>query len=413
MNSLVNAHSPESHSPNRLGHPHAPPPSPALALFEQISKKMHAMPAIENLPSANKIPDRQPVLGYVFGWAPLMRACDIPGGKGLFGLNQDSHNAVGVAEDYFQIPPEACTFMKLKLGAHHMEDQRHGGKKMGRIVHFGGDCEPEVMAQELLRSDGYEVFIVEPLTVFKMDPARRDEYVRFYAKEAQRLAIWLTGKPTDEDRLHEEIKSRNVIIRKIQEMMKLRLHNPFYVPLVQVNLIGQLSGIKRYEKAFIAALDLLVEEFKQVAKEPTPFHVPLVLVGVMHCEDLYAAIDETIGAVVCGSIPQLYREDLPPLEALGDYLLDMQLRGDMHDKCGGVISLRRFRIERELKEFGARGVIVGGTTNCPYLAIAREMEYEYFTKKGVPVLVLDGTAHNDPATEEQKMRLRAFLEMML
>jgi benzoyl-CoA reductase/2-hydroxyglutaryl-CoA dehydratase subunit BcrC/BadD/HgdB len=91
----------------------------------------------------------------------------------------------------------------------------------------------------------------------------------------------------------------------------------------------------------------------------------------------------------------------------------MQLRGDMHDKCGGVISLRRHRIERELKEFGARGVIVGGTTNCPYLAIAREMEYEYFTKKGVPVLVLDGTAHNDPATEEQKMRLRAFLEMML
>ena len=374
---------------------------------------MHAMPAIEIPVSASKSPSRQPVLGYVFGWAPLMRACDIPGGKGLFGLNQDSHNAVGVAEDYFQIPPEACTFMKLKLGAHHMEDQRHGGKKTGRIVHFGGDCEPEVMAQELLRSDGYEVFIVEPLTVFKMDPARRDEYVRFYAKEAQRLAIWLTGRPTDEGRLREEIKLRNVIIRKIQEMMKLRLHNPFYVPLVQVNLIGQLSNNKRHEKAFIAALDVLIEELKEVAKGPRPFHIPLVLVGVMHCEDLYAAIDETIGAVVCGSIPQLYREDLPPLEALGDYLLEMQLRGDMHDKCGGVISLRRHRIERELKEFGALGVIVGGTTNCPYLAIAREMEYEYFTKKGVPVLVLDGTAHNDPATEEQKMRLRAFLEMML
>jgi benzoyl-CoA reductase/2-hydroxyglutaryl-CoA dehydratase subunit BcrC/BadD/HgdB len=342
-----------------------------------------------------------------------MQACNVPSGRGLFGLNRDSHNAVGVAEDYFQIPPEACTFMKLKLGAHHMEDQRRGGKKVGRIVHFGGDCEPEVMAQELLRSDGYEVFIVEPLTVFKMDPSRRDEYVRFYAQEAQRLAIWLTGKPADEDRLREEIKSRNIVIRKIQEMMKLRLHNPFYVPLVQVNMIGQLSGNKRHEKAFTAALDLLIEELKEVAKGPRPFHIPLVLVGVMHCEDLYAAIDETIGAVVCGSIPQLYREDLPPLEALGDYLLEMQLRGDMHDKCGGVISLRRFRIERELNEFGARGVIVGGTTNCPYLAIAREMEYEYFTKKGVPVLVLDGTAHNDPATEEQKMRLRAFLEMML
>ena len=114
-----------------------------------------------------------------------------------------------------------------------------------------------------------------------------------------------------------------------------------------------------------------------------------------------------------GFIPQLYREDLPPVEALGDYLLEMQLRGEMHDKCGGVVSLRKDRIERELKVWGARGVIVGGTPNCPYLAIAREMEYEYFTRRGVPVLVLDGTAHNDPATEEQKMRLRAFFEMML
>jgi hypothetical protein len=206
---------------------------------------------------------------------------------------------------------------------------------------------------------------------------------RFYANEAQRLAIWLTGKPADEDRLREEIKSRNVIIRKIQEMMKLRLHNPFYVPLVQVNMIGQLSGSKKHEKAFVAALDLLIEELKEVAKGHTPFHIP-ARSGRRHA----------LRRPLCGHRrnhrrrgqrldPQLYREDLPPLEALGDYLLEMQLRGDMHDKCGGVVSLRRERIERELKEFGARGVIIGGTTNCPYLAIAREMEYEYFTKKGV------------------------------
>jgi hypothetical protein len=178
MNSLVNAQNLDLRPRADIGHPPAPTGSRALALFEQISKKMHAMPAIEGVLSTDNSPSRQPVLGYVFGWAPLMQACDVPSGRGLFGLNRDSHNAVGVAEDYFQIPPEACTFMKLKLGAHHMEDQRRGGKKLGRIVHFGGDCEPEVMAQELLRSDGYEVFIVEPLTVFKMDPARRDEYVQ-------------------------------------------------------------------------------------------------------------------------------------------------------------------------------------------------------------------------------------------
>jgi len=386
--------------------------SRALELFDGILKDLLAGFAAHENEAPRKEEDRA-VNGYVFGWAPLMRACGVRPGRGLFGMSRDSHQSVGIAEDYFQIPPEACTFMKLKLGAHHVEDQRKGGKKEGRIVHFGGDCEPEVMAQELLRGDGYEVFIVEPLTAFKMDPARRPEYVEFYASEARRLALWLTGEPVDEDRVAEDIRERNVIIRKIQEMMRLRLHNPFYVPLVKVNEISQLSANKKFERRWFAAMDLLLDELREVAKEPTPFHIPLVLVGVMHCEDLYHAIDETIGAVVSGFTPQLYREDLPPLESLGDYLLEMQLRGDMHDKCGGVVSLRRDRIERELKEFNARGVIIGGTTNCPYLAIAREMEYEYFTRKGVPVLVLDGTAHNDPATEEQKMKLRAFIEMMI
>jgi len=399
-----------------LGPVGAPTPSHSsrgLQLFQRIHGKVLAAARLPEEKSDRADGEgRRRVTGSVFGWNPLMRACDIRPAQGLFGLEIDSHAHVGVAEDYFQIPPEACTFMKLKLGAHHAAEKRRGGRK-GRIVHFGGDCEPEVIAQELLRADGYDVFIVEPLTAFKMDPNRRAEYVSFYANEAQRLAKWLTGQVVDEDRLRDEIRQRNVIIARFQEMMRLRRHNPFFVPLVQVNLINRLANIKKYEREWFEAMDVLGEELQQVAREPAPFHIPIILVGVMHCEDLYQAIDETLGAVVSGFIPQLYREDLPPVEALGDYLLEMQLRGEMHDKCGGVVSLRKNRIERELKEWGARGVIVGGTTNCPYLAIAREMEYEYFTRRGVPVLVLDGTAHNDPATEEQKMRLRAFFEMML
>jgi benzoyl-CoA reductase/2-hydroxyglutaryl-CoA dehydratase subunit BcrC/BadD/HgdB len=387
--------------------------SPALALFDEILEKTLQAFAAESRAPAAASDERSRVIGGVVGWAPLLRALNVRPGRGLLGMSRNSHESVGVAEDYFQIPPEACTAMKVKLGAHHLEDLRRGGKKSGKVVHFGGDCEPDVMATELLRGDGYDTFIVEPLTAFKMPPHRRDAYVKFYANEAQRLAIWLTGKPVDEDKLSEELRARNAILAKFQEMMRLRLHNPFYVPLARVTQINQLSNNAKYRDAWFAAMNLLLDELRALANEPSPFHIPLLLVGVMHCEDLYHAIDETIGAVVAGFIPELYREDLPPLESLGDYLLQMQLRGELHDKCGSVVSLRRDRIERELKEFGARGVIVGGTTNCPYLAIAREMEYEYFTKKGVPVLVLDGTAHNDPATEEQKMRLRAFIEMML
>jgi len=393
--------------------PPVPAQSRGLQLFARLHQKVQAEARARTAAPDNHPEPGRNVHGSVFGWNPLMKACDIRPARGIFGMEAgDSHAQVGIAEDYFQIPPEMCTFMKVKLGAQHQEEKRRGGRK-GRIVHFGGDCDPEVVAQELLRGDGYDVFIVEPLTAFKMDPNRRDEYVRFYAKEAQRLAIWLTGKPVDEDRLRDEIRYHNRFVRRVQEMMRLRVHNPFLVPFVQVNLVSRLSSARKHEQEWHAAMDVLQDELRESLAHPAPFHIPLIFVGVMHCEDLYRAIDDTIGAVVSGCTPQLYREDLPPLDALGDFLLEMQLRGDMHDKCGGVISLRRKRIERELKEWGARGLIVGGTTNCPYLAIAREMEYEYFTKKGVPVLVLDGTAHNDPATEEQKMRLRAFIEMML
>jgi hypothetical protein len=168
--------------------------SVALERFDGILHKVLASFSGKAPAPAADPDDGKAVNGYVFGWAPLMRACGVRTGRGLFGISNDSHVSVGVAEDYFQIPPEACTFMKLKLGAHHIEEQSRGGKKRGRIVHFGGDCEPEVMAQELLRSDGHEVFIVEPLTAFKMDPGRRDQHVKFYANEAQRLAIWLTGR---------------------------------------------------------------------------------------------------------------------------------------------------------------------------------------------------------------------------
>jgi len=387
--------------------------SKALDLFAELASTIKNKPK-ENPALVDPPVKKNVITGSVLGWAPLFNACDVVQRGGRYApLSCTTHEAVALAEDYFHIPPEVCTQTKVKLGGHLMEDLKNGGKKTGRIVHFGGDCEPEVMAQELLREEGYEVFIVEPLTAFGMNPARHDEYVRFYAREAQRLALWLTGKPADEDRIRSEILARNAVVRKLHTMMKLRLHNPFYVPIVQVNLIERLSTNRKHEKAFHAALDLLIQELQEVAKEPSPFHIPLVLVGVMHCEDLYEAIDQTLGTVVCGGIPQLYREDLPPLEALGDFLLEMQLQGHLHDKCGGVVGLRRHRIDREIKEFGARGVIVGGTTNCPYIAIAREMEYEYFTKKGIPVLVLDGTAHHDPASEEQKMRLRAFIEMML
>jgi len=393
--------------------------SRALGLFDDIVRKSIELDKKAREETyARALAEEKPVVNaIVFGWFPLMRACDsLPGGANIFQF-PDPRKAIAIAEDYFQVPPEQCNIPKLRIGIQYLREtkaQKDPRYKRERIAYFGGGCEPEGMAWELVRAEGNEVYVVEPLTAFGMDPERRDEYVKFYAEEARKLAIWMTGKPVDEERLWAEIKHANSTMRRFREMMKLRRHNPFFVPLVNVRKISRAGSHRALAAEYNAAMDLLMEELQEVQHEPAPFHVPLLLVGVMHCEDLYPTIDQTVGTVVSGFIPDLYREDLPPLESLGDYVLEMQLQGQMHDKCGGVVSLRRKRIDRELEEWQAKGVIIGGTTGCPYMALAREMEYEYFTKKGVSVLMLDGTPDNqEPATEEQKMRLKAFIEMMI
>jgi len=351
------------------------------------------------------------------GWDPLFKATDAHSGM-LRRWIRDSHKAATIAEDYFRVPPETCTVMKVSLGAHRMRSLRPNGEPIKRILHFGGDCEYEVIAQELMRREGYDVHFIEGLSAFGMLEERKHEYVHFYAEQARSAALWLTGKPVDEDRLREEIKKQNIINRKIREIIALRVHNPLYLPLVRLNQIMMSSNHfyaavdhEKNRAQYLLMLDTLIEELKELQDQPVPFHVPLAFVGIMYSLDLYRAIDLTHGAVVTGMEPILYNEDVPPLEALGEYLLEMQLRGEMHDKSGSVVSYRRYRVEKQIELSGAKGLIVGGTSNCPYLAIARELEYEYFTKKGIPVLVLDGSAHDEPATEEQKMRLRAYIEM--
>jgi hypothetical protein len=50
---------------------------------------------------------------------------------------------------------------------------------------------------QMARHEGYDVHSIEGVTAFK--PAdKRPEVVRFLARELDKVAIWLTGKPADE-----------------------------------------------------------------------------------------------------------------------------------------------------------------------------------------------------------------------
>ena len=122
------------------------------------------------------------VWGFIMGWNPLFRALNVISGE--MGLIADSikfsADAVSVAESYFQIPEETCTPVKARAGLHHM---RRKTTNIKRHVQFAGDCGMSDVMSELLRKEGLEVYAVEPISPFKFDPTRRDEFVRFYVDE--------------------------------------------------------------------------------------------------------------------------------------------------------------------------------------------------------------------------------------
>lgn len=345
--------------------------------------------------------------------SPLVYACDtIP-----VAINQlwakESFEAESVAETYFQIPSEFCSMIKSMAGRLHLR-RRQGIK---RILYFGSICEPIASVYEVVRSDGYDLFMVDTATVFKPED-KRPETVAFLVNELRKAAHWLTGKPVDEDRLREEIARKNTVLGKIRRLLDLRVKSPHY--LRAYDMMKILAGTSHYygnPTKFIGVLDDLIEQFEIAAHFPTPFHIPLVLAGGGlggGGDILFRTIEESNGAFVgflsLGTAD--YRVDVPPLEALVHYVLDAQASGELGESVGSSATLRRFNLERLVRRTGARGIIGAGVTGCPYASLVQQTERDHFKSLGVPFLGLEHSVHREPPTEEQVMRVKAFIEML-
>jgi benzoyl-CoA reductase/2-hydroxyglutaryl-CoA dehydratase subunit BcrC/BadD/HgdB len=392
--------------------------------FEAL-RKSHTLAHIEKVAEEGELVVR----GGVGGWGPLLHACgatsSMAGGESP-NLRRGVET-IGYAESHYRVPPEFCSVIKGQVGMYQLRRRNleaRGKKEMiTKVLRFGGGCEQGVMTAELIRDEGYDVHIIQPLSAFKLAPERRQEYVDFYVSEAQRVAKWLTGKPIDEDKLAEDIHVRNIIIRKTVEILDLRLKNPLYFPMTKVTqmLRGASSffatNVNYYERRaqFIDIQEQWIKELKEVANDPLPAYVPIVLAGNMFNIEMTRVIDESRGAIVGSimAITTLYREDINPVRALGEYLLEMQIKGESSDQVGAVASARKYRIEEEINRTGAKGVIISGTTGCPYSSLTRQMEYDYFMKKQIPIIAVEGVSSLGIITEEVRMRLKAFIEMLI
>jgi hypothetical protein len=359
------------------------------------------------------------VWGFVMGWSPLFRSLGYISGEG--GLIMDSirlsAEAVSAAESHCRVPVEICTPVKARCGIHHLRRPHNTIKKH---VQFAGDCGMSDMMAGILPLEGIEVHTVEPLSLLNYDPARRPQYVQFYVNEIQRLAHWLTGKPVDEAVLAQELHDRNLVTRKIETILKLREKNPYYLTLGDVFVLAGGSNdyfaTDNYEEnkaKYNAILDQIIAEFDSVPENHD--YIPLLKVGgCPFCGELCKVVDDAGGAIVGNNMvePAYYREDVNPVESLAHFMIDQQLSGRGEDKSGGVFTNVVHHIEHQIEATGAKGVIVTGVINCPYTSIAQQYWQDYFKKKGVPFIVMLADTNAVP-TEEVKMRLKAFVEMLV
>lgn len=347
--------------------------------------------------------------------APLIRACDtIP-----IGINElwreDSLHAEAVSENHFQIPGEFCSMIKAVVGRLHLKKN----DPIKRILVFGSTCEPIGISLEHARHDGYDIFTIDAATAFKPEE-RREVLVNFLVKELEKVAIWLTGKPVDEEKVRAEIKLKNQVSRKIRRILNLRFQNPFFLPSLPT--LQVLFGSLHYygdPKRFNAILDQLTEELVAAGKNPPDRpYIPLVLAGliggIVGGRGLLEAIEESNGVILGWVLFSTsdFREDLPPLESMAHYLFDAQVKGELGEGAGASATYRRVRVEELVKETGARGIISSFVTGCPYGSVVQGLEREYFKKQGVPMVSLETTVHDQPPTEEQITKVKTFIEML-
>jgi benzoyl-CoA reductase/2-hydroxyglutaryl-CoA dehydratase subunit BcrC/BadD/HgdB len=345
--------------------------------------------------------------------APLIRACDtIPVGFAEL-WKTDSVHAETVAENHFQIPGEFCSMIKAMIGRLHLRKDN----KIKRILYFGSTCEPISMVLDHAHHDGFDVHCIDAATAFKVGE-RRTELVAFLVNELQKVSVWLTGKRVDEDRLAAELKFKNKIMHQVRRILDLRLKAPFYLnapPTAQL-----LMGSNHYfgkPAEFEAVVDQVLRDLEAAGAEPeTRYYIPLVLAGgIAGGPKLLKVIEEANGVILGWVIHSTsdFREDVPPLESVAHYLFDAQLKGELGEGAGASATLRRRRVEELVDKTKARGIISSFVTGCPYGSVVQGLERQYFKKKGVAFVGLEHSVHaEEPPTEEQVTRIKAFVEML-
>jgi len=319
-------------------------------------------------------------------------------------------DAITIAEDYYQFPPETCSMVKSVVGEWHLRKEKASSVK--RVLSTGVSCEPFNMAWEIMKGQGYDIHTVEVVyrgPGIEVGSERQESLVDFFIDEICRTQKWATGSDrVDEGSLAKELGRKNRILDKLRRILDLRLGHPYYMKsLPAVYLLNGASSYFGKPEEYEDVLDELISELEGLGEEACGNVIPLIWVGGVGQEfGVYEAIDEA-GAALLGfrNTPfKRYRLDIPPVEALARYLLD--------NPNGGASVYALEVLEEEIRKIHAKGLILQGFLGCTLSTISREIWREHFHQKGIPSINLEGTFQFGAPSGQLVTRTKAFIEML-
>lgn len=320
-----------------------------------------------------------------------------------------SPEAMSVAEDVYQIPPEICSMVKVNIGEWYLRKN-----KIKKILGLGSACEAYNVMFEVMKKEGYDVYTIDvSYRAPHIGEERYESLISFYKEEIRQAARWIgDGKPLDEDRLAFEIERRNRINQKLREICEYRIKHPTYMrslpAMYTISATGHYFGRPdEYEDA----LDTIIGEFKALGENDYNDRVvPLAWCGGRGQEfGVYEAVDEAGGAILSFNIPTPYEVDYPdwkddPVDSLARYMLGKHIGDNSEDR----LQLLHNRITGA----GCKGVLLYGTIGCTFSGIEREIWRQYFRENEFPCLSLDGSFQVGAPSGQLVTRVKAFVEML-
>lgn len=342
--------------------------------------------------------------------APLLYACDtIPMAVYDLGRLSAAEEAAELAEDLFDMPKETCSMVTALLGEWYLRREN----SVKKVVALSTVCEPLNMGYEMIKEFGFDIHRVEQvIRPVHGGEERLEQMIKFLAHELEDVAVFLTGKPVDEEKMRQEIKRLNRLMAKFREIIELRVKNPLYIKSLPVLFL--LMGSAHYfgkPAQYEAMLDQLIEELKTAPFVESHIGkiVPLTWVGARGLEfGVFKAVDDMGGALLSWFTPNPYdrvwNEEIPPLEAMARFILDYFV-------TGSPVNQIKY-IEKMIEDTGSKGMFFYTYIGCPYGGMHVELFRNHFHQKGVPSSFLEGSWQVGAPSGQLLTRVRAFVEML-